>query len=135
LLKLKCLLKNKEILSKDTFDVDNFDLILEQRDMEDLDCQWMRVLNLLDNESISDEDMILIDSIREFVFKAVYDFTDSSELAGYISDDFEIISKALVTKFNDEWLNAMFNEYLKNKIPCNSLKMSSSNLYNSILFM
>lgn len=61
-------------------------------------------------------------SIREEAYKITYNATKSPELAGYISDDFGLISDALILNYSDEWLNALAKEYIKGRIPHNKLK-------------
>ena len=51
----------------------------------------------------------------------MYNITGSDELAGYISDDFEIIAKGIITKFNDSWLNSFMLSYTNYKIPYGEL--------------
>ncbi|WP_074515423.1 hypothetical protein [Selenomonas sp. WCT3] len=71
----------------------------------------------------------LIKSIEEEIYFRVYNSCEDDDLLiyyddlyAYISDDFGIIAEALYWGYNDEWLNAMFNEYIEHRIPGGELK-------------
>jgi hypothetical protein len=133
--KLKELLLKGILLSNEIFKIDDIDVILDERDMDIFDSEWMRVYNVikLKKTLITTEIDELIEKIREISYKIVYDKTKSSDLAGYISDDFGIIAEALILDVNDEWLNAMAFEYTKNRIPRNSLNPLNGKIDKIIL--
>jgi hypothetical protein len=131
--KLKDLLLAGVLLSKDTFIINDIDLILDERDIDIFDAEWMRNYNAIKGAINTPEIKALIESIREISFKITYDSTHSSDLAGYISDDFGLIAEALFLNYNDDWLNALANEYIENKIPHNMLRPLKGELDNIIL--
>lgn len=51
----------------------------------------------------------------------IYEFTNDSDLAGYVSDDFGLISDARLLEYSDFWLDKMVAYYEKGSIPCGSL--------------
>ncbi len=132
--KLKNLILSKVLLSNNTFSVDDLDLILDERDESVFDSEWIRNYEAInEKKGITDHEIEEIDIIREISFKAAYNATESADLAGYISDDFELIAKALILNYNDEWLNALAKEYVEDMIPHGSLKPLQGELYK-ILF-
>ena len=120
--KLKDLLLTGVLLSKDTFNIEDIDLILDERDIDIFDSEWIRNYNAIKGIINTPKIKKLIESIREISFKITYDLTHSSELAGYISDDFGLIAEALFLNYNDDWLNVLAKEYVENRIPHNTLK-------------
>ncbi len=56
---------------------------------------------------------------------AVYRGTETAgftELAPAISDDFDLIARALSIGFSDPWLNALFLSYSTGEFPCGHLE-------------
>jgi hypothetical protein len=121
--KLRDLLLSGSLLSKHTFDIDDIELLLDNRDISVFDNEWIRNYNEIKamKTSIPPEVNKLVESIREIAFKITYDSTESSDLASYISDDFGLIAEALFLNYNDDWLNALLKEYTKSKVPHNTL--------------
>ena len=64
----------------------------------------MRVFDIIQENQIELDDCKLIDLIREKSFRTIYSLTHSSDLSGYISDDFELICKAYLIKLEDKWI-------------------------------
>jgi len=56
--------------------------------------------------------------LREVAFIRVYDVTEHPDLAGNVSDDFGLIGGALLTAFEDDWLNGLWGEYREHRFPC-----------------
>lgn len=133
--KLKELLLTGVLLSKDTFAIDDVDLILDNRDADVFDDEWMRNYNAIKQKGGLNTPEIkkLIDLIRELTYKATYNATKSSDLAGYVSDDFGLIAEALSLNYNDDWLNALAKEYVERRIPHSSLKPLKGQLSEIIL--
>ncbi len=121
--KLRDLLLSGSLLSKHTFDIDDIEQLLDNRDISVFDNEWIRNYNEIKamKTSIPPEVNKLVESIREIAFKITYDSTESSDLASYISDDFGLIAEALFLNYNDDWLNALLKEYTKSKVPHNTL--------------
>lgn len=72
------------------------------RDSDSFDTEWLNTYNELKNIKIDDESQTLIDSIREISYKYVFKVTQDSEIASYIYDDFELISKSIYLK-KENW--------------------------------
>jgi len=66
--------------------------------------------------------------IQETVFKKVYEITSNGELAGYVSDDFELFGKAVVIDCKDNWLSAVFEQYCLDIFPTGEIKMSDRSI-------
>lgn len=55
------------------------------------------------------------------VYKKIYEYSDDSELAAYISDDFGLIYDCEVLGYSDSWIEALENYYAMCQIPCGRL--------------
>lgn len=101
---------------------------LDGRDAEPFDGNWIDSFNALADLPDAEAAEPAIDEIRERVFRIVFGATNSSELAGYVSDDFELIAKALLTNRNDEFVNALWSEYAAGRFPTGDLAPVSGSL-------
>lgn len=109
------------IISNDSFlenvfnkDVD-WDAELDARDAHEFDTAWSSSYKKVDE--IAPSENTVIREIRELVFKQTFRITQNSELAGYASDDFGLISKAFENKINIEFINSLWICYLQGKFP------------------
>ncbi|GFZ31505.1 hypothetical protein CSC2_20310 [Clostridium zeae] len=132
---LKRLLLTGVLLSEDSFTNNDADFILDGREMDVFDSEWIRNYNKIrKNENLKTPEVKeLVDSIREISYKSTYKATQSSDLAGYISDDFGLIAEALLIDYNDNWVNALAYHYVEGKIPHSVLEPLKGQLYEIVL--
>lgn len=95
-------------------DVD-WDAELDARDAAEFDEAWRSIYNQV-NAVDPTEDKV-IREIRESVFKQTFRVTQNSELAGYASDDFGLIAKAFENKIDIEFINNLWDSYVKGSFP------------------
>lgn len=133
--KLKEKIKNNDIINMSFFADCDVDELLDLRDDDEFDSEWMRVYNILNQINIEDSEKQIIDSIREKSFLRVYNLSESSDIASCVSDDFEIICKACISGYDDKWLNSLIMSYAKNKFPCGKLEITEYNLTDSINYL
>ncbi|WJQ81574.1 hypothetical protein [Brevibacillus brevis] len=98
-------------------DVD-WDAKLDARDAVGFDVAWISSYKKVDQ--IAPSENTVIREIREFVFKETFRITQNSEVAGYASDDFGLISKAFENKINIEFINKLWDSYLQGEFPNSS---------------
>lgn len=110
-------IKNGELLSLKLFNNLDEDTVLDIRDEPEFENEWLRVSDILDTMKVDSKNDELIYEIRKHSFINVYNITKSDELSAYISDDFELISKAIVLGYNDKWLNSLTLSYANFKFP------------------
>ena len=118
--KLIELIESGVLLEEKTFQGISETRILNNRDKEAFERDWLRVYNdlaLLKSNTNMEENV----SVQKHAFMKVNQFIPLSELCGYISDDFELFYIALATGYNDPWLSALGNEYLQHRIPTGKL--------------
>lgn len=96
--------------------------VLDLRDEPEFEAEWLRLVEEVETIELSEIDEMLINKICKHSFLAVYNITGSGELAGYISDDFELISKAITIRLNDPWLNSFILSYANSKFPYGELE-------------
>lgn len=132
--KFKDLLLTGSLLSENIFTIDDINFMLDSRDEDVFDSEWMKNYNAISkNEKLNTLEIKKgVESIREISYKATYKATQSSDLAGYISDDFGLIAEALVLDYNDDWLNALAKEYVDGRVPHNKLKPLKGELHKII---
>ncbi len=102
------------------------DELLDKRDEEAFDSEWMRVYNELEKlkqENVYTEENRKHNSdIREIAFRKVYELSGDSDLAGYVSDDFGMILDSRLLGFSDDWLDRMVDCYMSGYVPCGILQ-------------
>nr|WP_317360112.1 hypothetical protein [uncultured Tyzzerella sp.] len=121
-------IKDNKIITNELFEDYDIDAVLDLRDEKIFDLEWCRVYDKIKNIDIKKEDLTIINDIRKNIYLKVYDITEECEIAGYISDDFELISKAYISGINDCWLNMVITLYANNIIPFGKLEKSKSDI-------
>lgn len=110
-------IKTGELLQPKLFNNLDEDTVLDFRDEPEFENEWLRISDILDTMKVDSKNDELIYEIRKHSFINVYNTTKSDELSAYISDDFELISKAIVLGYNDKWLNSLILSYANFKFP------------------
>lgn len=121
---LKELLENGQIIHFGKMSEEEIAAMLDSRDREDFEGEWLRVFNELEDQA--DFQDANIEKIREAAYKKSFEATNHSELAAYVADDFELIAKSLEIGYNDEWLNSLFLSYLQGVFPHSKLPLKKS---------
>lgn len=112
----KCL-ETGVLLSAKTFEHLDLDALLSERDSQEFEQRWLALFKLTEKLSFGEQETSTINRIRELAYKAVFSATANPDLAGYVSDDFEIVSKGLAAKLRDVFLNGLVKSYAESKIP------------------
>lgn len=112
------LLKTLQEINYEELDIDE---ILDHRDSEPFDNNWVRVYQTIETIKEKTGCISNSDGVREKAFKMVYELSGCGELAGYISDDFGLIADGKMLKYSDEWLDKLVSCYEKLIIPCGKL--------------
>ncbi|MGZ9586690.1 hypothetical protein [Paenibacillus marinisediminis] len=93
----------------------DWDAELDDRDAAPFDTAWNSSYEKVNAMAPSENNVI--SDIREFAFKQTFRITQISELAGYVSDDFGLISKAFENKIDIEFINSLWDSYLQGTFP------------------
>lgn len=128
--------EKRGMLKKGSFSNESIDVLLDLRDQEEFDSEWMRIFNKIKEKKFDNLIEKEIEQIREKTFISAYDFSNSSDIASCVSDDFEMICRAYIIKLDDEWLNALIMSYANYIFPCGKLKVIKENIndaYNKLL--
>ena len=118
---------NKLIISLDGIDEDFIDELLDSRDSDPFDSNWVEAYEILkqNNKNINANDKNEVDKfleeIRKDVFIKTMKASQSSDLAAYVSDDFEMIGAALILEFSNSFIASMLNSYALGIVPDNSI--------------
>ena len=115
-------IQNEKLLSATIFLGCDLDEILDVRDSESFEKDWLqcfkKIKNKLEKSPLTKPQIDLIDKLREVSFMAVSNATKQHEIASYISDDFELISKAALLGGSFEYAENLLNVYLAGELPC-----------------
>lgn len=98
----------------------DFDGILEQRERDPFDREWVRVYQAVEERKKGST----VHSTRDIEKKAylmVYEKSEHDELAGYIADDFGLIADSRTLGYSDKWLDKLIACYEEARIPCGIL--------------
>ena len=118
---------NKLLISLDGIDEDFIDELLDSRDSDPFDSNWVEAYEILkqNNKNINANDKNEVDKfleeIRKDVFIKTMKASQSSDLAAYVSDDFEMIGAALILEFSNSFIASMLNSYALGIVPDNSI--------------
>jgi len=126
-------LESGGLLATPLLDTEEIDTALDARDGEGFEVDWLRVHERLSLEAKSDEPTeAVLKRIREVAFKAAYRHSENPDFAGYVSDDFDLVSRALISEMDDPWLNGLFAEYVAGRFPSGAVNPSSIRLADQI---
>lgn len=126
--KLLIEIENNKIIVSALFQNYDEEELLDMRDSEEFDSEWMRVYDALNEFEIGDAEKRMIDNLREKSFLQAYNLSQSGDIASCVSDDFEIICKAYIVSYNDMWINALIMSYVNGKFPCGKLEKTTCNI-------
>jgi hypothetical protein len=122
------LMSRGKVLGETTFRTLDPDVALAARDEPPFDGEWMRVFDSLKGRSMESAHGPVIERIRERAFKLCFAATGDPDLSGYVSDDFDLLARALSAEVDDEWLARVMSEYLVGRFPSGDLPRSYSSL-------
>lgn len=109
----------------ESIDLESIDDILDDRDADTFSDLWMEAWRNIENKELD------IDSQRENIFKLVFSKTQSSDLAAYITEDFELIAKHVSEKDNG-WVANLCGTYFDHQIPRTELECKEITLVELI---
>jgi len=93
----------------------DWDAELDARDKHEFVSAWNSSYEKLHELSPSESQTTL--DIREYAFKQTFRITRNAELAGYVSDDWGLISTALENDIQIEFIHNLWDSYLKGSFP------------------
>jgi hypothetical protein len=106
------------LLSQVAQSEDEQNAMLDSREAQPFDGEWLRVYKAVEQFAKNSEfDTRVVDEIRELTFKKAHQNTGNGEIAGYVSDDFDLLSRAIAADYSDEWLDLLWAEYQTGMFP------------------
>ncbi|WP_160690393.1 hypothetical protein [Clostridium sp. C2-6-12] len=99
--------------------------ILNSRETEPFDSNWVKAYETLQqqlenlNENEKKELDEFLEEIRKEAFIKTMKDSQSSDLAAYVSDDFEMIGAALINEFTNSFIDSLLNIYASGIVPDN----------------
>jgi len=107
-------------------EVDTLDELLDARDSNPFDAEWVRVHELVTQHQLDASPAV--DDLRESTFKRAFAITESPDACGYMSDDFGLIADADRAGVSDAWLSALTAAYASGVLPHGELTGDSRTL-------
>lgn len=98
--------------------------LLDAREGEPFDGEWMRCYSAVQDAEVEGElqtKNVTIDELREWAFKRAHGLSGHAEVAASVSDDLELLARALQAAYSDEWLGALWQTYREGRFPCGDL--------------
>jgi hypothetical protein len=120
-------IRSGNLLSPEFFDFDH-DEALDKRDQDPFDTEWVRAHRNVKDTPVSAAQEELLLEIRKAAFLGTMEATDNSDLAGYISDDLDLLARGLLADAADPWLNRLWAHYCEDKFPTGELQPLPGNL-------
>jgi hypothetical protein len=105
------------ILSLDALDEKFINELLDSRNSDPFDNNWVEANEALKehskniNANEKEELNKFLEEIRKEAFIKTIKASQSSDLAAYVSDDFEMIGTALILEFSNSFIASMLNSY------------------------
>ncbi len=127
-------LREGRVLTVKLLDV-NLDQVLDERETEPFEKEWLRVHQSLapHRSSLGGDDAALVEKVAEVAYRGTFALSANPEIAGSVSDDFDILALALVSGYEDPWLNALWLSFRSGRLPRGYLEPVSGNLGDLIL--
>ncbi len=113
-------IESEKLLSKAAFQSIDFDAVLDSRDEEPFDSNWVTSHQRIEaawSASSTDEQTAQVNKIRQAAFVAASLMTNNHEIAAYISDDFELIAKSVVLGDLDSFTSGLVKRYERGGVP------------------
>ncbi|WP_459477873.1 hypothetical protein [Clostridium saccharoperbutylacetonicum] len=113
------------IIKLGSLNEENIYEILDSRESDPFDSKWIRAYEALKqqvevfNENEKKELNEFLEEIRKEAFIKTMKASKSSDLAAYVSDDFEMIGTALTIEFSNAFIDSLLNIYASGIIPDN----------------
>jgi hypothetical protein len=102
--------------------------VLDGRDQSPFENEWLQAFKALDTHKLSTEQSLDLERLRELAYKTTFGHTSSPDLAGYVSDDFELIGRAVIFGIDDPWINGLLQDYRDHRLPSASTKVTDESL-------
>jgi len=97
-------------LFKINLDIDKY---LDFRDDDFFDTNWIESYDSVEHikDILSSEDINFINNLQKRKFMEIINITGSSDMASYLSDDFELFVFNLYGNFKNSWIEKLFENY------------------------
>jgi hypothetical protein len=110
------LLSSPTFLAKINSGIDFFSS-LDGRETPEFDRTWIAAYDELKLSYLTESQSAHLDQIRKKAYLSCLEVTGSADMAGYVSDDFELIVRAIFNDSGNLWISALAGEYLAGGFP------------------
>jgi hypothetical protein len=110
--------------------------VLDSRDQPEFEVPWLAAFNALELAapfaSLPAVSRAAVDRVREATYMQAFHTTGSPELAAYVSDDFDLLSRAILIAHENAWLTALFSAYQRGVFPAGHFPLASGSLVSTV---
>ena len=103
-------------LQLENWDEGRIDEYLDHRESETFEENWLAGFKKVE-EQTKEQNIEKIGEIRKIVFLEVFKFTNNDDMSAYVSDDFDLMAKNIFLNLDLAYLNEMWENYKKGKLP------------------
>lgn len=118
------------LLSKETFQ--DVEQSLLRRDELGFDQNWVRVFEQVVSRPLPISEQTSLDAVLEMAFKVAFSCCEDTDLAGYISDDFELIGRSVATLWEEPFVASLLATYASGQIPGGGSLVLSTSLHEEV---
>jgi hypothetical protein len=94
---------------------------LSERELPAFEQPWLAAFAAVESvaplNSLSPAHRLVVDRIRELAYKSAFRATSHPDIAAYVSDDFDLIARAIVARQDSPWLASLLSAYLHGRFP------------------
>ena len=105
------------LITERTLAVEDIATTLDDRETADFDGEWKRVYRQIGEVPLANDVLEELDALAAETFRRCYEHADGGQLAPYVSDDFDLLARALLLNFDDAWLRGLWHSYAHERFP------------------
>ena len=102
----------------------SIDHALSQRDHPAFEQPWLTAFAAVESvaslNQLSPAQRLVVDRVREVAYKQAFRATSHPDIAAYVSDDFDLIARAIVAGQDSPWLASLLSAYAHGRFPVGS---------------
>ena len=99
----------------------SIDHVLSERDAPGFEQPWLTAFAAVESvaslNQLSPAQRLVVDRIREVAYKQAFRATSHPDIAAYVSDDFDLIARAIIAGQDSPWIASLLSTYSHGRCP------------------
>jgi hypothetical protein len=116
------------LLGSETFKYLDVERVLHGRDEPIFEEQWLRLFDRVRDVALNEDELHDLEALRMAAFKTTFAHSSDPDLSADVSDDFEVMAKAIAHDSEQDFLLALVETYCGGNIPHGLIKPSGRNI-------